>query len=264
MTVKPTHQKNSKAPKQVNDDPPADQERYFIAYSPAPSSQLWKLGAAWFGFDATTGESPKKTLTLGLPPEIHNQAVASARRTGFNAILMAPFTLRSDANEATLCKSLQTFCKSLAPFRTCRVKINATNLSDDCVHYFNIFREVKTQLPLNSRIKEALSERQIENFVSWGYPYYFDDYKFTIPITGRVPAAMANPMAQQLQTIFSPALGQGLMVDGISLFKQSSNKEPARLIKRTPFRMNNPTMPEPSSPGSSKNHEKNAVTSVNI
>lgn len=132
------------------------------------------------------------------------------------------------------------------------------------MHYFNIFREVKTQIPLNSRIKEALSERQIENFVRWGYPYYFEDYNFTIPITGRVPPAMANPMAQQLQTIFGPALGQGLMIDGISLFKQTSNKEPARLIKRTPFRMKNPTLSAPVVKKSSKSEGEDTVTAVNI
>ena len=229
-------------------------ERYFIAYAPSPRSEIWALGSAWLAFNAATNEIPEKAFTLGLPPEIHLKTVLPARKTGFNAILVAPFNLRVGVSEENLCEKLTTFSESLAPFRTCLMKVKATgnkigieplsidnniqDLANITVRHFNHFRDIPPEKPINPKLKEVLTERQIDNLVKWGYPYYFEDFKFIMPLTGAVPLPMIELLTKNLQNIFSKQLSQGLNVDSLTLFKQENNNKPARMIKRFPLLKN--------------------------
>lgn len=231
-----------------------NKERYFIAYAPSPKSDIWALGSAWLAYNAATNKIPEKSFTLGLPPEIHQKTVLPARKTGFNAILVAPFNLRVGVSQENLCEKLTNFSESLSPFRTCLMKVKATgnkigieplsldnniqDLANITVRHFNHFRDIPPEKPINPKLKEVLTERQIDNLTKWGYPYYFEDFKFIMPLTGAVPLPMIELLTKNLQNIFSKQLSQGLNVDSLTLFKQENNTKPARMIRRFPLLKN--------------------------
>lgn len=228
-----------------------NKERYFIAYAPSPKSEIWALGSAWLAFNAATNKIPEKSFTLGLPPEIHLKTVLPARKTGFNAILVAPFNLRIGVSQENLCEKLTNFSESLSPFRTCLMKVKATgnkigieplsldnniqDLANITVRHFNHFRDIPPEKPINPKLKEVLTERQIDNLTKWGYPYYFEDFKFIMPLTGAVPLPMIELLTKNLQNIFSKQLSQGLNIDSLTLFKQENHSKPARMIRRFPL-----------------------------
>lgn len=93
-------------------------DKYHISYSPNPNSQLWKLGAAWFGHDAARTIPPKQTFNLGMPIKIHNNVIAGAKLKGFSAIMYAPFSLKKDMTLIELDKFIATFCLTQHPFET--------------------------------------------------------------------------------------------------------------------------------------------------
>lgn len=228
-----------------------NKERYFIAFAPSPKSAIWQIGSGWLAFNAATSSIPEQTYTLGLPPKIHLQMVLPARKTGFNAILVAPFSLRVGISEENLCESIATFSQSITTFTTCLMKVKANgnkigiepltldknirDLANLSVRHFNHFRETQPEKTINPKLKEMLTERQLENFIKWGHPYYFEDYKFQIPLTGAVPAKMIELLEQNLQKLFTKHLSQGLKVDSLTLFKQENMNKPARMIRRFPL-----------------------------
>lgn len=232
-----------------------NKERYFIAFAPSPKSSIWQVGSGWLAFNAATSSPPEKTYTLGLPPEIHLQMVLPARKTGFNAILVAPFSLRVGISEENLCENIATFSQSITNFTTCLMKVkangnkigiepltldkNISDLANLSVRHFNHFRETQPEKVINPKLKEMLTERQLENFIKWGHPYYFEDYKFQIPLTGAVPAKMVELLEQNLQKLFTKHLSQGLKVDSLTLFKQENMNKPAQMIRRFPLMKDN-------------------------
>lgn len=232
-----------------------NKERYFIAFAPSPKSSIWQVGSGWLAFNAATSSIPEKTFTLGLPPKIHLQMVLPARKTGFNAILVAPFSLRVGISEENLCENIATFSQSITNFTTCLMKVkangnkigiepltldkNISDLANLSVRHFNHFRETQPEKAINPKLKEMLTERQLENFIKWGHPYYFEDYKFQIPLTGAVPAKMVELLEQNLQKLFTKHLSQGLKVDSLTLFKQENMNKPAQMIRRFPLMKDN-------------------------
>lgn len=257
-----------------------NQERYFISYAPSPKSNLWALGSAWLAYDSATGSIPKKSFTLGIPPEIHSQTVLPARKTGFNAVFIAPFNLRVGITEKILCENLYNFSKTMEPFRTCLMKVKAIgnkvgiepltldhkirDLANISIRTFNHFRETNPEPIINQKMKDILTERQIENLIKWGNPYYFEDFQFQMPLTGRVPAPMIELLSKNLQKVFSPPLSQGLLIDGLTLFKQENNQKPARMLKRFPFKTkNNPqTNTQESTQENSPKNQQNTKPSI--
>ena len=232
-----------------------NKERYFIAFAPSPKSPLWEVGSGWLAFNAATSSIPDKTYTLGLPPQIHLQTILPARKTGFNAILVAPFSLRVGISEKKLCEDIATFSQTHAAFNTCQMKVKANgnkidiepetldkniqDLSNFSVRQFNHFRETQPEMSINPKLKTVLSERQLDNLIKWGHPYYFEDYQFKIPLTGSVPAKMVELLEQNLQKLFTKHLSEGFFVDSLTLFKQENMNKPARMIRRFPLLKDN-------------------------
>ena len=237
-----------------------NKERYLIAFAPSPKSSIWHVGSGWLAFNAATSSIPETTYTLGLPPEIHLQMVLPARKTGFNAILVAPFSLRVGISEEKLCENIATFGQSITTFTTCLLKVkangnkigieplsldkNISDLANLSVRQFNHFRETQPEKAINPKLKEMLSERQLENLIKWGHPYYFEDYKFQIPLTGAVPPKMIGLLEQNLQKLFTKHLSQGLQIDSLTLFKQENMNKPARMIRRFPLMKDNVFIPD--------------------
>lgn len=195
---------------------------------------------------------------------MHEQIVAPARRKGFNAPFYPAFRLRSDATLNDLKLYLERLCSSQTPFNSGVMKVgihsnhiyieplsqNKTieELASNCVYLFDTLREKSQPIPVNGRMKTALTQRQIDNFVKWGHPYLFEDYKFSIQLTGPLQEKVANQLCTFLQNQFVNDLTHGVMINGLSLFGQESPEKPARLLCFSPFKQQSTADPSPINP----------------
>ena len=227
-------------------------ERYYIGYTPHPNSKLWKLISAWLGYDCARDTKPKTVLTLGLPKKVHTEAVSSALRIGFSCVFYPPFKLREDMDIEELVIHSQTFCHTLTPVTTGALKVQSNggqiiiaplstdkkiiDLAGDCVRFFDNFRLKGPPVPINGQMHKALSQRQIDYLIKWGNPYVFEEFAFTMPLTGRIPKTILGPLTDYLQNQLIHYLSHGLTVDGLYLFGQKTGSEPARLINYFPFK----------------------------
>ena len=64
------------------------------------------------------------------------------------------------------------------------------------------------------------AERQ--NLVQWGYPYVFDEFRFHMTLTGRVPAERHDAVETVLLDQFAEFHGRPLPVTGLALFREPS------------------------------------------
>ncbi len=227
-------------------------DRYYIGYAPNPNSKLWKLTATWLGYDCARDITPKKILTLGLPKKVHKEAVSSALRIGFSCIFYPPFKLRKEVNIEELVLHSQTFCHTLGPVKTGALKVQnkggrimiaplsteqkIINLAAECVHFFDHFRLKGPPIPINGQMHKALTQRQIDYLVKWGNPYIFEEFTFSMPLTGRISKTISTPITNILQNQLIHYLSHGLTVDGLYLFGQKTGQEPTRLLNYFPFK----------------------------
>lgn len=227
-------------------------DRYYIGYAPHPNSKLWKLSAAWLGYDCARDTTPKTVLTLGLPKKVHKETVSSALRIGFSCVFYPPFKLREDVDIEELTLHSQTFCHTLNPVKTGALKVQSNggqiiiaplstdqktiDLAGECVQFFDNFRLKGPPIPINGQMHKALSQRQIDYLVKWGNPYVFEEFTFSMPLTGRVSPKIGGPLKDYLQNQFIHYLSHGLTIDGLYLFGQKAVAAPARLLNYFPFK----------------------------
>lgn len=226
-------------------------DRYIISFAPKSTSMFWKLGALWFGYDASRNAYTKNTLVPGMPKEHHDAAVTTARRSGFNIILTGPFQLTAGMPEELLKTTISLYCQSLSTLQTGPLSIIETahklsisaqeispqvqKLADDIVLEFNAFRLPANPLPEDSPIRAALTPGQLKNLIEWGQPYIFEELKFQIPLTGRLPEKMSGPLKSFLEGRFIECLKTGFEIDNLSLFRLSGTKDPAELVDQFNF-----------------------------
>jgi len=226
-------------------------DRYFFTSSHNPNGKFWKLGSAWIGYDAVRHKIPKSILTLGLPRDLHKKAIFAPRRRGFGAVIYPPFSLQKNVLFKEFCLRTSEFCQTLPSFQTSVLKVyvrngqisieplgqdkRLTDFASKCVVFFDHYREKSTPIPINERIKETLSQRQIDTLVKWGNPYLFEDFNFNIQLTGQIPENIAAQLGMLLQKQFMEHLAGGLNIAGLSLFGQNNDHSPARLLSFFPF-----------------------------
>ncbi|MET0906190.1 MAG: DUF1045 domain-containing protein, partial [Tardiphaga sp.] len=81
------------------------------------------------------------------------------------------------------------------------------------------------------RKPDALTPRQIEHLDDWGYPYVFEDFRFHMTLTGRLPDAYGAAVLTMLQDRFAELGIDELRIDSIALFKQDSATSRFRIVK---------------------------------
>lgn len=58
--------------------------------------------------------------------------------------------------------------------------------------------------------------------MQWGYPYVFDEFRFHMTLTGRVPAERRDAVERVLLDQFADVHGRALPVSGLALFREPS------------------------------------------
>lgn len=226
--------------------------RYAIYYTPGPDHRLTAAAAAWLGRDPHTGATcPQPDLDWLSAAELAT-LTADPRRYGFHGTLKAPFRLARDAQASDLIREIQQFAGAtapvtlaaglkvsrLGPFFALVPAVESSELAafaSECVRRFERFRAPLSPQELARRRKARLSDRQDSLLVQWGYPYVFDEFRFHMTLTGRVPETMRDPMLRDLEDFFGDHTNCAFRLDTVSLFSQASPAEAFRIEATFPI-----------------------------
>lgn len=208
--------------------------RYAIYYCPPEHALLNRMATGWLGRSAFTGEAiaPRPADRLSAAEVAYHSA--AARRYGFHATLMAPFTLADGADEDDLVAALSAFCEGMRPFTLPRLALgrldgffalvpdtpsDALNqFARDVVVAFDRFRAPLSDSERERRASVGLTPSQLRNLVQWGYPYVFEDFRFHMTLTGRVDEASAARVRHAIEQHFGPVLDEPVEIASLALF----------------------------------------------
>ncbi len=208
--------------------------RYAIYYSPSQDDPLTRAATGWLGRSAFTGECQPPRATGRLSAAEIAYHTAAARRYGFHATLMAPFTLAGSEGERELIGALDIFCETMRPFSLPRLTLrrldgffalmpeaqgpDLSGLARDVVVAFDRFRAPLAESEMERRGAAHLSPSQLRNLMRWGYPYVFEDFRFHMTLTGRVDEADALRVQRAIEEHFGPLLEEEVEIASLALF----------------------------------------------
>jgi putative phosphonate metabolism protein len=215
-------------------------ERFAIYYAPSATSNLWERAATWLGRDSNDGDLFDGPVA-GIDRDRLLNMTQSANRYGFHATLKAPMALVDGASEADLRAAITSFASehqpidlgkptlaSLDGFLALMVEQNDA-LQDFAAHVverFDVFRAPMTNKDRAARANRNLSERQIELLDAYGYPYVFDEFRFHMTLSDRLPEADQAEVSKAASTWFNPVLDEPLVLDRLSLYREPDAGKP--------------------------------------
>lgn len=226
--------------------------RYALYYTPPIRSALHRFGAAFVGYDAYTGEIVPRACLAGVAPSDIEAITGEPRRYGFHATLKAPMRLRSGRSEADLRAEVRQFAAAHAsvPVGSLAVTLmggfvalvplapsaSLALLAAECVAAFDDWR---APMPAQERLRRAdgLSPRQAALLDRWGYPYVFEEFRFHMTLTGRLPPERRQAWLERLREAFGDLGRETVVVDALSLLRQDAPESPFRIVERIPFEL---------------------------
>jgi putative phosphonate metabolism protein len=227
-------------------------ERYAIYFAPAAGSDLARFGDRWLGRDAQTGEAVPQPELDGLDADRLRALTEAPRHYGFHGTLKPPFHLANGCDVDDLRRAMAGFAARQAAFEIAALQLREigdflalvpaapapalSSLADACVTEFDAYRAAPDAAELAKRHAAGLTPRQAELLARWGYPYVLDEFRFHLTLTGPIADPTERKrVADILQPLVAPLLGQPMPVRELSLFHQPDRATPFHLIQRTPF-----------------------------
>lgn len=211
--------------------------RYAIYFAPPPESRLWALGSRWLGRDAKTDKALPQPEVAGISQDRLRQITEAPRRYGFHATLKPPFHLAKGTSVEELISAVEKRAASIRPFAirlalsvlddflvltTPTPDSNVEELANSCVAALDGFRAPASADELARRQAAGLTISQQENLDRWGYPYVFEDFRFHMTLSSRLPDDECGTLLDYLREMFRPIEGEEIPVDALSIFCQSS------------------------------------------
>lgn len=210
-------------------------ERFAIYYAPSATSPLWDRASAWLGRDSSNGQFFDGPVG-GIERNRLLNLTQSANRYGFHATLKPPMALAPDQSPETLRQALADFAASLRPVPLGPLKIASLDgflaltadgenhdLQDLAAHVVEQFEPFRAPLSVRDRAARAsrgLTPRQEELLDGYGYPYVFDEFRFHMTLTDRLPEADHEEIATAARNWFGALLGQDVVLDRLVLFHE--------------------------------------------
>lgn len=208
--------------------------RYAIYYTPERDDPLTRAAEHWLGRSAFGGQETGPNAVGSLSAAEIAFHTAAPRRYGFHATLKAPFRLAEGRSEAELVAALDRFAAEREPFLVKRIRLarlddffalvpaepspELDRLAADVVTAFEPFRAPLSAEEIERRNTDSLSPAQLKNLHKWGYPFVFEEFRFHMTLTGRVPADEAGRMEAAITSFFGPLLQEPLKVSSLALF----------------------------------------------
>lgn len=221
--------------------------RVAIYFAPESGSELDRFGASWIGRDAATGRVITPPVLPEVAESVQRDMTATARKYGFHATLKAPFELA--VNRAAFDAAITDFAARIAPFEAPPLSVQVLDgfvalapsgpsprlraLAAECVTCFHELAVRPGEKELMRRRQAGLSLRQERYLRWWGYPYVFEDFRFHMTLTGRLPDPAY--IQRSLAVLFAPLATQPLAVDAICVFEQQHRDAPFLRTGRYPL-----------------------------
>lgn len=168
----------------------------FAVYA-MPAGAFADAGAAWLGWDARSGQKVTQPDLPGLPRPL-SQLALRAFRYGFHATIKAPMALAQGRSYDDLLGQMQRLCSSLKPvdlqlelredhdflaFRPVTDTAELQDLAARVVRDLDPLRAELTEREITRRNPGALSPRQQELLVEFGYPYALDEFRLHVTLS---------------------------------------------------------------------------------
>lgn len=211
--------------------------RYAIYHAPAPGP-LADFGAAWLGWDATTGTETAHPQVPGLPRPAAD-LTQTPRKYGFHGTIKPPFRLATGTGADALHHAMSALAARLAPVRMPGLALtrlghflaltpegDATPLADlaaTVLQDLDRFRAPPAEAELARRQAAGLSPRQQALLDRWGYPYVMEEFLFHMTLTGALPEDAARATADALAPVLAPLLPRPFRVDSLCLFGEGTD-----------------------------------------
>lgn len=217
-------------------------QRFAVYYAPAVTDLLWDRAAVWLGRDPASGlvyDGP----VAGIDRSRLLNLTQSAGRYGFHATLKPPMALAPGQTEDDLRTALAAAAADWAPVSLGRLVIadlygflalvpedgdnpDLQDLAANAVEAFEPFRAPLNPRDRAARAAHGLTPRQEELLDAYGYPYVFDQFRFHMTLTDRLPEADRDDVRRAAETWFGPVLDQEVTLDRLSLFHERENQLP--------------------------------------
>lgn len=210
-------------------------ERFAIYYAPSATSPLWDRAAAWLGRDSSNGDLFDGTIA-GIERNRLLNLTQSANRYGFHATLKPPMALAPDMAADDLRAALAAFARTVQPVALGPLRIASLggflalipedgnlelqDLAAHVVEHFEPFRAPLSPKDRAARAAHGLTPRQEELLDAYGYPYVFDEFRFHMTLTDRLPEAEREEIAAAAGSWFGALLTEDVVLDRLVLFHE--------------------------------------------
>ncbi|WP_034883001.1 hypothetical protein M728_002339 [Ensifer sp. WSM1721] len=225
--------------------------RYAICFTPPMGDPLSAAAASWLGRSVYSGEPVELPALAGLAVSDVAFHTAVPRRFGFHAMIMAPFRLAPDMDEAQLLKALMLFTSAEAPFEIERMEVARLSqcfglvpavpsqamhlLAARVVQAFDRFRAPLGEDEIERADPDRLTAPQFTNLHRWGDPYVMDEYRFHMKLTGPLNADVGRRLEPALRGLFEPLLSGPLRIESLALFIEPETGAPMRVHSQHPL-----------------------------
>ncbi|MGI9521388.1 MAG: DUF1045 domain-containing protein [Hyphomicrobiaceae bacterium] len=225
--------------------------RYGVYFLPAADSALWRFGCASIGYDSIVGASTPFHEHDFFRSDSIRVWTSDPRRYGFHATLKPPFELLAGHSPERLDAIAAAFADGQCAFTVDRLvvqpisgflalvptsqKTELTTLANACVRTFEHIRGPLKASDRERRLKAPLSDRQLAYLDRWGYPYVFDEFRFHMTLTGRLPDDVVRTATSAFSELYKAA-DHPVKIDSICICEQPNREGQFRLRRRYPFR----------------------------
>lgn len=226
--------------------------RYALYYVPDADSALYRFGTELLGYDPFTRKSCEQPADATAAIVDWSTLTAEPRRYGFHATLKAPFALADGQSESDLTTAFEAFAATPREIPAFAPAVGLlgdfiaivpatpppalARLADDCVTQFDRFRAPLGDSGRARRLEARLTPRQIAHVDCWGYPYVFEDFRFHMTLTGRIPAGRSESVLAFLHARFGKLSIARIAVDTIGVLRQPSADGRFEVIAHSPLR----------------------------
>lgn len=209
-------------------------QRYAVYFT--PTGALAEAGAAWLGWDITTGTAVPRPDLPGLDLA---RITERPRKYGFHGTIKPPFVLADGTDVAGLDAALAAVCEEIAPVEPNRLELvnlgpflalkpvgdqtALAELAAQVVMKLDPFGAPPDEAELSRRRQSHLTPKQEQNLQTWGYPHVMDQFRFHMTLTGRVSRAEEPAIRAALNSHFAQQLIDPVAVNTLTLAGQASD-----------------------------------------
>jgi len=226
----------------------ANYPRYAIYFTAAQGSALDRFGASLLGYDAYGGGD--LPFPDGLPSDWRD-LTHDPRKYGFHATLKAPMALADGKAATQLAAACELFADLARPVPVIQPVVDSISgfiavipaepsaelevLAAEATKAFDPFRAPLGPEDRARRNPDKLTPQQRDYLDRWGYPYVFEEFRFHMTLTGRLPAERRVTVVAMLRERFAAAGVGPLAIDAIALCRQETPNSRFRVIGRWPL-----------------------------